>query len=150
MIPACDFFTVDTVFLKRVYVLLFPPLATGQVQVAGVTAHPTAAWVAQQARNPLMDLDQRVAGLRYLLRHRDTKFSAAFDAVFTAHGIDVINSPPQAPRANAFAQRWAGTLRRECTDRILTTGDQYRCVDDPACQLDREVGGPHGLLICDD
>jgi len=62
-----------------------------------VTAHPTAAWVAQQARNPLMDLDQRVAGSRYPLRHRDTKYSAALDAVFTAHGIDMINSPPQAP-----------------------------------------------------
>src|SRR5262245_24445733 len=86
----------------------------------GVTAHPTAARVAQQARNLLMDLDQRVAGLRYPLRHRDTKFSAAFDAVFTAHGIDVINSPPRAPRANAFARRWAGTLRRECTAWMLT------------------------------
>jgi hypothetical protein len=65
-IPACVFFTVDTVFLKRVYVLLFLPLATGQVHVAGVTAHSTGAWVAQQARNLLMDLDQRVAGLRYM------------------------------------------------------------------------------------
>ena len=94
---ACDFFTVDTVFFQRLYVLFFLELATRQVHVVGVTAHPTGAWVTQQARNLLMTLDDRAGHLRFLQHDRDTKFTAAFDAVFTAAGLDILRTPPQAP-----------------------------------------------------
>jgi putative transposase len=124
-IVACDFFTVDTVFFQRLYVLFFLELATRQVHVAGVTAHPTGAWVTQQARNLLMTLNEHADRFRFLLRDRDTKFTTAFDAVFTAAGMNIIRTPAQAPRANAHAERWVGTVRRECTDRMLILGQRH-------------------------
>ena len=122
---ACDFLVVETVRLQTLHVLFFIELHTRRVVVAGSTAQPTGAWVTQQARNPVWRLDD--AGVRptLLVRDRDAKFTRAFDDVFRSEGVRVVRTPVRAPRANAHADRWVGTVRRECLDWLLTVGRRH-------------------------
>jgi putative transposase len=119
-IMAVDFFTVETAWLHTLYVLFAIELRTRRVHLAGATRHPNAAWVTQQARN----LSEHPP-LRFLIRDRDSKFTESFDAVFAAEGITTILTPFQAPRANAFAERWVRTVRRECPDWTLVLGRRH-------------------------
>jgi putative transposase len=121
---ACDFLTVETVFLQRIYVLFFISLATRRIEYVACTSNPDGGWVAQQARNLLMRFGDEQP-FRFLVHDRDTKFSHAFDEVFRTEGIRVIRTPVQAPNANAHAERWVGTLRAECLDRILILGRRH-------------------------
>jgi putative transposase len=118
-IVACDFFTVDTVLFRRLYVLVFIELATRRVYLAGITANPTGDWATQQARNIVETFVDRPEPIRFLIHDRDSKFPGAFDEVFRSEGIRTIRTPIRAPRANAFIERWIGTIRRECLDRLL-------------------------------
>jgi putative transposase len=115
----CDFFTVDTIWLRRLYVFFFIELERRRVHIAGVTAHPNGAWVNQQARNVLTTLRAEGKRPRILIRDRDVKLTKAFDAFLRSEGITVIRTPIAAPIAKAHAERWVGSVRRECLDRIL-------------------------------
>jgi putative transposase len=125
---ACDFFTVETVWLRTLYVLVFLHLETRRILGFGVTSNPDGAWTAQQARNLLIELgesESAPARIRFLLRDRDAKYTASFDQVFEAEGADVALTPFRTPRANAHCERWIGGARRECLDHLLVLGRRH-------------------------
>jgi putative transposase len=121
---ACDFLTVETAFLQRIYILFFISLATRRIEYVACTPNPDGGWVAQRARNLIMRFGDQQP-FRFLVHDRDTKFSQAFAEVFRTEGIRVIRTPVQAPNANAYAERWVRTLRADCLDRILILGRRH-------------------------
>jgi putative transposase len=122
---ACDFFHVDLINLTRVYVFFVIDVRTRFVHLLGVTAHPTAEWTVQAARQFTWTLTERAGHVRYLIRDRAGQFTDGFDAIFAAEGIEVLRSAPQCPRMNAHAERVVRTIRAECTDRMLITGQRH-------------------------
>lgn len=124
-IVACDFFTVDTVWLRRYYVLFFIEIETRRVHLCGITTNATGEWVTQRVRSLTSALDDSGRVVTHLIRDRDTKFSRSFDDVWGSIGATVIKTPVRAPNANAFAERWIGTVRRECLDHLLIVGPRH-------------------------
>ena len=122
---ACDFFTVETLCLKTVYVLFFVELGTRRVHVAGCTASPTAAWVTQQARHLSWQIQDGALPVRYLLHDRDSTFAPAFDTVFASEGVEIVRTPYRAPNANAVAERWVRSVRAECLDHLLIVNEAH-------------------------
>ena len=120
-IMACDFFSVDTVLLRRLYVFVFIELGTRRLHLAGVTGSPSGNWVTQRAR----EASEWFAGLKFLVRDRDAKFTPAFDGIFAGEGLRVIRTPVRAPRANAHCERVIGTIRRECLDHLLILNQRH-------------------------
>jgi putative transposase len=121
-ILACDFFTVDTVWMRRLYVLAFIAIGSRRIEYLAVTSKPNTTWMLQQARNLLMELDDRGQQVQFLIHDRDPKFPRAFDALLETDRIKIIRTPVRAPNANAHMERWVGTVRRECLDRLLILG----------------------------
>lgn len=124
-ILAADFLHLDTITLKRLYALVFIEHDTRRVHLAGVTERPTTQWTVQQARNLTMMLGCRMDSLRFPLRDRGSKYTSAFDAVFQADDMEILLSPPRAPKANAVCERAVGTLRREVLDRLLIYNEAH-------------------------
>ncbi len=122
---ACDFFSVDTVWLTRYYVLFLIELETRRVHICGITTNPVGDWVTEQARNLATALEDQGRMVSHLIRDRDTKFTRSFDDVWRSIGAQVLRTPVRAPNANAFAKRWVGTARRECLDHLLIVGPRH-------------------------
>jgi putative transposase len=122
---ACDFFTIESLGLQTLYVLIFIELGSRRVHLAGCTRNPTSAWVSQQARQVCWQLDERTPAIRFLIHDRGTTFTAAFDAVFQSQGIEAIHTPYRTPNANAVAERWVRSIREECLSRLLIVNERH-------------------------
>jgi transposase InsO family protein len=116
-IVACDFFTVETAWLRTLYVLFWIELGSRRVHLAGVSANPDCAWVTQQARN--LAVEDELSDVRFLIHDRDAKFCGSFDTVIRSEGVRVIETPLRSPKANAVAERWVRSVRNECLDHVL-------------------------------
>jgi putative transposase len=124
-ILACDFFTVETLHLQTLYVLFFMGLGSRHVHLAGCTANPDNAWVTQQARQFVWLLDETKTPMRFLIHDRDCKFTSYFDQVFVSEGMGIVRTPFRAPKANAIAERWVGSVRHECLDHLLILNQRH-------------------------
>jgi putative transposase len=122
---ACDFFTIETLFLQTIYVFFFIEIGTRRIHFAGCTHQPTQAWVTQQARQFIWTLDEDNTSMRFLIRDCDDKFSASFDAVFKSQHINIVQTPFRAPKANAFAERWVRSVRQECLDKLIVINQAH-------------------------
>jgi len=122
-ILACDFFTVETVWLRTLYVLFWIEHGSRRVHVAGVTANPDCAWVSQQARN--LAIGDHLENVRFLIHDRDAKFCGPFDQIVRSEGVRVIETPLQAPKVNAVAERWVRTVRNDCLDHLLIVSRRH-------------------------
>jgi len=142
-ILAVDFLHVDTVLLKRIYVLVFIEHGTRRMHLGGVTASPTGEWTVQQARNLALSLDESFADIKLLIRDRGSNFTASFDAVFQAAGTRILRTAVQAVRMNATCERLVGTLRRELLDRMLILGERHLRVVLAEYQAHYNTARPH-------
>ena len=148
-IVAVDFLHVDTVLLRRLYVLVFIEHGTRRMHLGGVTANPTGEWTVQQARNLALSLGERFEDIKFLLRDRGSNFTASFDAVFQAAGARVVRTAVQAPRMNAICERLVGTLRRELLDRVLILGEGHLRAVLAEYQAHYNTARPHqGIAQC--
>ncbi|CAA9225304.1 MAG: hypothetical protein AVDCRST_MAG93-629, partial [uncultured Chloroflexia bacterium] len=143
---ACDFFTVETAWLKTLYVLFFIEVGSRRVHMAGCTPSPTAVWVAQQARQLSWQIQDGTLPVRFLIHDRDAKFPGAFDTVFQSEGTTIIRTPYRAPNANAIAERWIRSIREECLDKIVILGEGHlRRVLQEYCAYDNGARPNQGI-----
>ncbi len=122
---ACDFFTVETAWLKTIYVLFFIEIGSRQIHLAGCTTNPTSSWVTHQARHLSWKIQDGTLAIRFLIHDRDTKFPVSFDTVFTSEDVKIIRTPVRAPNANAYAERWIRSIREECLDKVVILNERH-------------------------